>query len=259
MTTTTETRTACPHCGAAHDAATSLRGNHTPSAGALTVCFHCAGLSRFTREMTLEACEVPADANPATRALLERAREAVRATAYGKCASRLDELLASFLARGKAPRFALPALADVGVIGALDEAGKVLARNADAREFVEAACAQESAARAPTILMLQAALLKRGVPFDRVSLSELGLLQLAIADAVERLRPGFPPAFVPRVAVLCPLCPAGAPRVYVAGYEGKGEEPVVFHEKPPCAAFEELEICDFLERARAVLTSGAVS
>jgi hypothetical protein len=40
----------CPHCGDEIAGATSVKGMDRPSAGAITICMKCAGVSQFTGE-----------------------------------------------------------------------------------------------------------------------------------------------------------------------------------------------------------------
>lgn len=69
--------------------------------------------------------------------------------------------------------------------------------------------------------------------------------------AFDRIKPLLPEGFTPQVVVRCPFHEAPG-LLYVVGEAADGE-PLLFHQKPECSRFIELEVCDFLEAARHAL------
>jgi hypothetical protein len=93
---------------------------------------------------------------------------------YDDCADRLDKMVAALAVHAEAPRFAFPP-PEIALIAGVDQIGHRLARNETAHALVEAVKLRFTIAEMPTVLMLRAILRLREIPFDVVSLAELGL------------------------------------------------------------------------------------
>jgi hypothetical protein len=204
----------CPHCGHRSDAATPCDpgeakaiGEARPGPGAILICFQCGGVAEIQPDETLAAFDLERIKDPETRAKILLYSERARMFAAGRAAERarredllaeakakrarvvdvfgesyvaacerLDALLAETLARGgEPPRFAMPSEEFLVAIHIAPEAVVRMARNEAAREFFTKACALLGCP--PTFSMLDAVLENQRVPMERVTLTELGLVE----------------------------------------------------------------------------------
>lgn len=182
----------CPSCGEIHDAAQEVHGGASrPVPGSLLICVECGAIGELLPTGTLKLLALKDVADPETRATIAKMQRAVASRmprGYVRAVARLANLLGAAIARGEAPRFAMP---DKGVLVAagLDEIGRALARNAAAHAFIDAALNGQSIAKGPTVNMLRAALSVRGIETEEITIAELrakGLLMVTELGNMQR-------------------------------------------------------------------------
>jgi hypothetical protein len=170
----------CATCGIKFDRVSSTDSEATkePKENDFTLCFRCGTPHRFNADLTLrEATDADMEALDADSvARIDKARSAVREIGHSRTAEMTLEVTRKFKGMGWDPKFTLPP-AEIVFIASLAQIGPRLARNVQARRLL-AELAAESKRQyllGPTVLMLRVALEMLDIPYEVVSLSELGL------------------------------------------------------------------------------------
>ena len=188
----------CPKCGGAFDELTRASGPEGPaSPGALTLCAYCGALFQFGPAMEyLPLDEPPADMDPDMLEKIRCAQSFIRGQRDGKQIRDMEDsdaaagyrktiAMTTMVVRryledfpGEPPRFVFGP-EGVAVFAHVSSMARVICKNKGAKFIVMALMemSREFNVAEPTYMMLLGALLHAGVPVERVSLADLGLVE----------------------------------------------------------------------------------